>query len=224
VGARVTQRAFVEAGADRETGHGTAVAALLVGNADTYSGVIPGAQVVVADVYGSSGTGGAAETIAEALAWLDQQNVDVINISLAGPANRTVEAVVRAVTARGRVIVAAVGNAGPTQPVAFPAAYDGVLGVTAIDIEKRVYIAANRGPQVDVAALGVNVVAAMDDGTYAPVSGTSFAAPIVAASAAVTVQRARNPRAGIDTLLARAFDLGAPGRDPVYGVGAIALP
>jgi len=221
-GARVTSRAFVEAGPDRETGHGTAVAALLVGAGDGYEGVIPGATVFVADVFGSSGAGGSAEAIAEALAWLDSQNVDVINLSLEGPANRTVQAVIAALQRKGRIIVAAVGNEGPTRPVAFPAAYEGVIGVTAIDIERRVYIAANRGPEVDFAALGVNVLAAVDGRAYEAVSGTSFAAPMVAA--ALAEQRAaRDLSARLQALSARAIDLGAPGRDPVYGVGAIDL-
>lgn len=219
-GAAITERSFVEANADRETGHGTAVAALLVGAADGYQGVIPGARVFVADVFGSTGTGGSAEAIAQALAWLDAQNVDVINISLEGPPNRTLEAVVQALVRRGRVIIAAVGNQGPTQPVAYPAAYPGVIGVTAIDAERRIYLAANRGPQVDFAALGVSVVAASDDG-YETVSGTSFAAPLVAATAASLARTARLPEARLAQLSARARDLGAPGRDPVYGDGAI---
>jgi subtilisin family serine protease len=106
--------------------------------------------------------------------------------------------------------------------VAFPAAYEGVIGVTAIDIERRVYIAANRGPEVDFAALGVNVLAAVDGRAYEAVSGTSFAAPMVAA--ALAEQRAaRDLSARLQALSARAIDLGAPGRDPVYGVGAIDL-
>jgi subtilisin family serine protease len=225
-GARVTARSFVATGADRETGHGTAVAALLVGTGDGYQGVIPGASVFVADVFGSSGAGGSAEAIAEGLAWLDAQNVDVINLSLEGPANRTVQAVVAALQRKGRIIVAAVGNEGPTQPVAFPAAYDGVIGVTAIDIERRVYIAANRGPEVDFAALGVNVLAAVEGQSYEAVSGTSFAAPLVAAAIAAenaNQRAARDPTLRLQALTARAIDLGAPGRDPVYGAGAIEL-
>jgi hypothetical protein len=221
-GARITTRSFVEAGAEAETGHGTAVAALLVGAGDGYAGVIPRAQLFVADVFGSSGAGGSADAIVDGLAWLDSQNVDVINISLEGPPNAAVAAVIAALVRRGRTIVAAVGNAGPTRPVAYPAAYDGVIGVTAIDIDKRVYIAANRGPQVDLAALGVNVLVADDAGAYATASGTSFAAPLVAAAAA-NARAARDPAARVAALESRAIDLGAPGRDPVYGAGALEL-
>jgi hypothetical protein len=222
-GARITSRTFVEATGERETGHGTAVAALLVGAADQYEGVIPGASLFVADVFGASGAGGSAEAIAEALAWLDAQNVDVINISLEGPPNRTLEVVIAAMVRRGRTIVAAVGNEGPTQPVAFPAAYDGVIGVTAIDIEQRVYIAANRGPQVDLSALGVNVLTAGDGREYMAMSGTSFAAPLVAAAAAAALRTNRTRNNGLEALSARVRDLGAPGRDPVYGLGAVEM-
>lgn len=222
-GARVVTRAFAEQGADRETGHGTAVAALLAGDADGYEGLAPGATLYVADVFGSSGAGGSADAIAEALAWLESQQVDVINISLEGPPNRTLQAVVAALVRRGRTIVAAVGNEGPTAPVAFPAAYDGVIGVTAVDLEQRIYISANRGPQVDLAALGVNVLAASDDGGYAAVSGTSFATPMVAAAMAAGA-RSADSAARFNRVAAQAVDLGAPGRDPVYGLGALELP
>jgi hypothetical protein len=219
-GAQVVSRAFVEAGADRETAHGTAVAALLVGAGDGYQGVIPGARVFVADVFGSSATGGSAEAIVEALAWLDAQNVDVINMSLEGAANAMVQRVIAALQRKGRIIVAAVGNEGPTRPVAHPAAYADVVGVTAIDIERRVYISANRGPEVDFAALGVNVLAAVEGGAYEAVSGTSFAAPLVAAALAERAV-ARDAAGRLSALSRRAIDLGAPGRDPVYGMGAI---
>jgi subtilisin family serine protease len=218
--ARITERAFVETTGARETGHGTAIAALLVGDGDGYQGVIPGAHLFVADVFGSTGAGGSAEAIVDALAWLDVQDVDVINISLEGPPNRTLEAVINALVRRGRIIVAAVGNQGPTQPVAYPAAYDGVIGVTAIDVERRIYIAANRGAQVDFAALGVGVLTA-DGVGYDTVSGTSFAAPMVAATVAALSKSARLPQARLAALTARARDLGSPGRDPVYGDGAI---
>lgn len=220
-GMTAASAAQVGAESSAETGHGTAVAALLVGEDRGFSGVIPGASVFVADVFGASETGGSAEAIAAGLAWLDSQNVDVINVSLEGPPNQLLEVVVRALVRKGRTVVAAVGNEGPTKPVAFPAAYEGVIGVTAIDIERRVYIFANRGPEVDFSALGVNILTAGDGRSYETVTGTSFAAPLIAAALAAPSRSLPSLSARVDALAKVAVDLGAPGRDPVYGAGAL---
>jgi subtilisin family serine protease len=91
------------------------------------------------------------------------------------------EAAVRAALARGHVIVAAVGNDGPAAPVKYPAAYDGVIAVTAVDERGKVQIDANRGAAVMFAAPGVNIRAAQLSDEYAAVTGTSFASPVVAA-------------------------------------------
>jgi subtilisin family serine protease len=219
-GARVVTRAF--AGDTLVASpHGTAVASLLVGVDGDFHGVAPGAELYAADVFGDSPDGGSAEDISAALGWLSQQGVTVVNISLEGPPNRLVEAVCRAAIARGMILVAAVGNGGPTNPVAYPAAYPGVVAVTAIDDRNRVYLSANRGPQVAFAALGVSVEAAAESDEYEIVSGTSFASPIVAAELALLRRNASSPTIAVQALAARALDLGAPGRDDVYGFGRV---
>ena len=116
-------------------------------------------------------------------------------------------------------IVAAVGNAGPAAPPLFPAAYDGVAAVTAVDGEHQVYRRANRGDHVDFSAPGVDVLAATPGGGYATVSGTSFAAPFVTALIAT---REATQLSGVDVeieLQREAMDLGREGFDPVYGYG-----
>jgi len=213
--ARITARGFVQTPA--ASPHGTAVASILVGADGSFQGLAPGAELFAADVFGEDVEGGSAEAIAEALGWLSTQRVSVINISLEGPPNRLVEIVCRAAQTRGIILVAAVGNSGPSAPVAYPAAYPGVVAVTAVDGDNRVYVLANRGPQVAFATLGVDVEAASEGEEYEIVSGTSFAAPRVAA--ALALQRAATPQNAIDALARRAVDLGAPGRDVVYGFG-----
>src|SRR5262245_46329957 len=61
----------------------------------------------------------------------------------------------RMANARGIVLIAAVGNAGPKSQPLYPAADAAVIGVTATDAEDRLMPQANRGPQVSVAAPGV---------------------------------------------------------------------
>lgn len=203
--------------------HGTAVASLLVGRAAALHGAAPGATLFAADVFCGQPGGGAVDAVAEAFEWLLQQRVAVINVSLVGPPNRVLESVVRTALARGHLIVAAVGNDGPAAPPLYPAAWPGVVGVTAVDAHQRVLVEAERGPQVKFAAPGADLAAAALPRGYALVRGTSFAAPIVAGLLARELPQPDTAaaQAAVTALAQRALDLGSPGLDPVYGYGLV---
>jgi hypothetical protein len=177
--ASIEQNGF--AGSPQPTGHGTAVASLLVGNQAPFRGAAPGAQVYVADVYGGSPAAGSASVIVRALGWLASKRPQVINISLVGPANRLIERAIRAVQARGIEVVAAVGNDGPAAPPQYPASYPGVVSVTAVDARGRALPEAGKPIHLDFAAPGADMAAALPGQGYARVRGTSFAAPLAAA-------------------------------------------
>ncbi|MBA4748553.1 MAG: S8 family serine peptidase, partial [Sphingopyxis sp.] len=149
--------------------------------------------------------------------------VPVINISLSGPRNPVVASAVARITKRGHVIVAAAGNDGPAAPPVFPGAYEGVVGVTAVDGANRVYRYANRGNYIDFSARGVAVSAIDADGALRDATGTSFAAPVIAARLAAQLRKpdAAASQLAIRALEAQARDLGAPGRDPIFGAGLI---
>ncbi|MEA3152103.1 MAG: hypothetical protein QOD56_3042, partial [Gammaproteobacteria bacterium] len=132
--------------------HGTAVASLLLAHGDV--------ELYAADVYCKAPTGGAADAIVAALAWMTTERVPVINVSLVGPRNALLEHAVAALIARGYLLVAAVGNDGPTAPPLYPAAYANVVGVTGVDANRRVLLEAERGPQVMFAAPGADIKAA----------------------------------------------------------------
>jgi hypothetical protein len=203
--------------------HGTAVASLMVGSSAQFHGAAPGAELFAADVYCGEPTGGAADAVADAFAWLVHAEVPVINVSLVGPPNLLLENVVRRVILRGCIIVAAVGNDGPAAPPLYPAAYPDVVGVTAVDRRDRVLPEAARGKQVVFAAPGADMAAASIAHEFAMVRGTSFAAPIVAGLLAApprTLERATAEEA-IAALARRAIDLGASGPDPIYGNGLV---
>lgn len=203
--------------------HGTAIASLLAGSGTAFHGVTPGATLYVADVYGGLPTGGSADIIARAMAWMAKERVPVINISLVGPPNALLEAGVRSLVTRGHVLVAAVGNDGPSAKPLYPAAYTGVIGVTAVDPRNRVLLEAVRGPQVDFAAPGSDMAAASDTGGFVTVRGTSFAAPVVAAYLAQRLS-APDPAAAQQAVVAlktEAVDLGSKGFDRTYGHGLI---
>jgi hypothetical protein len=203
--------------------HGTAVASLLSGEQSVFSGAAPHAELYAADVYCGQPTGGAVTAVAEALAWMVQSKVPVINLSLVGPSNATLAAIVRVLVARGFLLVAAVGNDGPSAPALYPASYAGVVGVTAVDARRKVLLEAGRGPQVHFAAPGADMLAAAPGGTFAEVRGTSFAAPIVAGLLARDV-RTPDPLAAasaLDALNAEAVRLGSPQPNPIYGYGLV---
>lgn len=166
--------------------HGTAIASLLVGDDSGFHGYLRGAELYAADVYGGDPSGGSADDIVRALEWLAVNRVAVTNISLAGPPDALLEAAVEAFVARGHVLVAAIGNAGPAGPRQYPANYPGVIAVTSVDGDKRLQFDASGGA-VSFAALGVDVRAAALRG-YGDYTGTSFAAPAVAARFALLMQ------------------------------------
>jgi subtilisin family serine protease len=203
--------------------HGTAVASLLIGQAIGFHGVLPGGELYAANVYCDAPTGGAVDALAAAFSWLTQQRVAVINVSLVGPDNLALAQIVRALTSRGHLLVAAVGNDGPAAAPLYPASYPGVIGVTGVDKHRRALIEAARGKQVMFAAPGADMLAADTGGKYSAVRGTSFAAPIVAALLAQTVSvpdsSARD--AAVEALARQAIDLGPPGRDLTYGFGLV---
>jgi subtilisin family serine protease len=163
------------------------------------------------------------DALAAALAWLARQRVTVINVSLVGPDNAALALIVRSMTSRGYLLVAAVGNDGPAAPALYPASYPQVVGVTAVDGRRRVLIEAARGKQVMFAARGADMSAADIGGKYSAIRGTSFAAPIVAALLAqsVTAPELNSSNAAIESLAKGAIDLGPPGRDLTYGYGLV---
>src|SRR5437764_3884752 len=178
-GARIEQNGF--AGAPQPTGHGTAVASLLVGSQGPFRGAATGARLLVADVYGGNRAAGSATSIVRALDWLSGHHPQEINISLVGPPNMLVQRAIQIVEARGIQVVAAVGNDGPAAPPQYPASYPGVLAVTAVDAGGRALPEPGKAAHLDFAAPGADMAAALPGNGYTRVRGTSFAAPLAAA-------------------------------------------
>ena len=223
--ANISERDFVESSNARPTAHGTAIASLLVGKEREHRGLLPDARLVAASVFyqGDSGaTGATTSALVAALDWMSAEKVQVVNMSLAGPPNQVLGAMFDTLSKRGMIIVAAVGNDGPSARPLYPAAFDPVVAVTAVDRRKNIYRWANQGPQVDFAAWGVSTPVAVPKGGYAEESGTSFAAPVVAAAIAEQIARTGSTAsAAVQALISQAEDLGDKGRDNTYGYGLV---
>lgn len=216
----IEQRAFNSSKVDPRQ-HGTAVAHQFAGTAPLRD---RRTRILVADIFsGDRGTAGSTFSLVRALDWLSTTGVGVINVSLAGPRNPVVAATIARLEKRGHLIVAAAGNDGPAAPPVFPGAYRGVVAVTAVDAKQQVYRYANRGTYVDFAAPGVSIAAINTKGQFTAATGTSFAAPAVAARLARVLEGpdpAASSRA-VSKLASEARDLGKPGRDTTYGYGLV---
>lgn len=207
-----------------ESDHAETVASLIGGPGRLRDVMIYSAGVVGESDTGQSGSG--TKELLMAFDWLRKQEVRVVNVSLAGPYNPLLESVVDLLVADGMVIVAAVGNEGPDAPPRYPAAFDDVIAVTAIDADRQVFGRAVQGMHVEYAAPGVDVLIQTGQKSGRYVSGTSFAAPFVTALIAADASRSFDA----DTAAVRAYlnrnvyDLGATGPDPIYGYGLAQAP
>lgn len=236
--------------------HGTHVAgtvAAVTGNDIGVAGVAFRAKVMPLRAVGRFG--GSAYDIEQAVLFaaglpndsgtVPPRRADVINISLGGTGfSAADQAVYDQARAAGVVIVAAAGNDANSIPF-FPAAYPGVIGVSAVDIAKSLAPYSSFGPWVSVAAPGGNTARDLNgdgkpDGVLSTVAtdtggtlvndyviwqGTSMATPHLAGVMALMKSVAPNltPRE-LFTLLADGAlteDLGAPGKDDQYGYGLI---
>lgn len=219
---RIAQRRFTTGDAPPATDHGTLMADLLIGTGRLRDGVLYSANVV--DPGRGEGDTAGAVSIMRAVDWMSANDVSVVNISLAGPRNKLLDRALGKAASNGMVLVAAAGNLGPEAQPQYPAAFPFVLAVTAVDQENAIYAKAVRGDHIDFAAPGVDVLI-RSDGRLRVKSGTSVATPFV------TAVLAASPKlSGLDIAAARqalqdrTIDLGAPGRDPVFGAGLVLAP
>ncbi len=225
-GQKISQKTVFSRGRKAaKTRHATAIASLLVGNPALagLGGLVSHATLLNAivmqqDKQGHSFT--SAENLLTGIDWLVSQQVQVINISLGGERNALVEAAIQRVTGIGIGIVAAAGNGGSDAMPSYPAAEEMVIAVTAVDRENRIAPAATKGDYIDLAAPGVDLWVAAENQKSRYMSGTSMAAPLVSAALA---QLGGHPEQG-KQLFQQARDLGAPGKDPVYGWGLLQFP
>ena len=166
--------------------HGTAIAGAIAANSKLV-GVAPKVRLLAVRAF--SGTGESAQSttfnVLKGIDWAAAKNARIINMSFAGPADPMLKQILAIANARGIVLIAAVGNGGPKSPPLYPGADAGVIGVTATDADDKLMPQANRGPQVAVAAPGVEILAAAPDGKYQITSGTSVAAAHVSGVAAL---------------------------------------
>jgi serine protease len=228
-GAVLPGRAFPDLGngVNDAWGHGTAVAMLVAGRGRSGAtiGVAPHATILPVT------TAGTAETVDQAIRWLVDQHVKVINLSVGRPgtsggdASPVFDAALRYAGEHDVVVVAAAGNSSQDAGVVSPANRPGVVAVSAVDRSGafRPEISVE-GPEVALSAPGADMVTATEvrAGELGP-DGTSYSAALVTGVFALV--RARFPGLGAAEVVrlveSTARDAGPPGRDPRYGYGVV---
>jgi subtilisin family serine protease len=204
---------FTSESSIRDTdGHGTHVASTIAGtgmaSGGRYTGVVPGAKLLVGKVCAGSACPESA--ILAGMEWAAAAGAKVVNLSLGGPdtaADDPLEVAIERLSAEhGTLFVVAAGNDGGygAETVSSPASADAALAVGAVDDQDALAGFSGRGPRVHDAALkpeilapGVEILAARsrysDRGErgdrYVSLSGTSMATPHVAGAAAILAQQ-----------------------------------
>lgn len=212
-------------------GHGTHCAGIIAAAADGQGvvGIAPRASLYAVKVMDRRGKAYYSDVIA-GLQWAADHRMDIANLSLGSyEPSRALRAACTAAHERGLLLVAASGNDGG--PVMVPARYPSVVAVSAVDVNGEAPAWSNVGREIEFAAPGENIISTVRGG-YAAFWGTSMAAPHVTGAAALVMSSPvgdadRNASGRWDPdevrarLAERARDLGAPGRDPMYGYGFV---
>ena len=202
--------------------HGTGIAGAIVSHA-RLMGSAPAARILAIRALAAAPNGGESTSfvILKALDYAAAHGAQIVNMSFAGPNDPLIERGISAAVAKGIVMVAAAGNAGAKSPPLYPAANRNVIAVGATDARDRLFAASNRGGHIAVSAPGVDIFLPAPDEKYQMASGTSFSAAYISGLAALLLER--NPALKPDEvraiLMKTARDLGAPGRDDLFGAG-----
>ena len=212
-----------------ENGHGTGVAGIAVSERDNelYGvGMAPDCKILPLRVLDARGEGNMFD-LSEAIRYAADQGADVINMSLGGPnPDPNLALAIQYALDRDVVIVAASGNQNAPS-LQYPAAYPGVVAVGATTQSDARWTesvsGSNYGANLDLMAPGLQVNSIRLEPGFFAWTGTSMAAPFVAATAALmrTIRPTASEARIVSELTSTALDLGAAGWDDQYGWGRL---
>lgn len=212
-----------------DNGHGTHVAGIIAARNNTIGvvGVAPDAQLYAVKVLDAYGSGYISDVI-EGIDWAVQNNMNVVSMSLG---TTVYSQALNDTTANaykvGILLVAVAGNSGDgnlsTDNVLYPAKFDSVIAVSAVDSNNLAPVWSADGTEVELAAPGVDIYSAWSNGGYANATGTSMAAPFVTGVAALVKSNnlSMTPQKIREALAHNAIDLGDAGKDRRYGFGLV---
>lgn len=212
-----------------DEGHGTHVAGTIAAEDNSIGviGVAPDASLYGVKVLNHLGDGSGSDIIA-GIDWAVNNNMDIISMSLGSNyGSSALLAACNAADNAGIVVVAAAGNdgtlSGSGDSVDYPARYSSVIAVSSIDSVLNRQTRASSGPTVEICAPGVSIYSTTLGGSYGTKSGTSMATPHVSGVAALIIESdgsLSNDQVR-EKMTASAYDLGAAGRDNLFGYGMV---
>ena len=226
-GRLISGQSYISGGSSEDTadnyGHGTHVAGLIAGSGKNGCiGAAPGAELVPLKV--TDGNGIMVSTVCRAVyGAVNDYDCDILNLSLGVWSEyESLREAVEYAEEKGVVIVSAAGNNGSRAKV-YPAAYDTVIGVGAVDSTGTWFYHSNYNDSVTVTAPGVNVRTVGKYGGYELKTGTSFSTAFAAAAAAVmlSIDSTLTPADIREIISQTAADKGARGYDEYYGAGIL---
>lgn len=181
---------------DDMDGHGTHVAGIIAATSDNGkggAGIAPGVSILSLKVLLEDG--GQDDWIAVAIGRAVEEGADIINMSLRSyHYSSVVNASIQDALSHGVTVIAAMGNDG-SNSLCYPAAYDGVIAVAAVNSDFRRANFSNYGSWADIAAPGVDIMSTVkgensdDISAYELMDGTSMAAPVVSGVAALYLSK-----------------------------------
>jgi len=203
-------------------GHGTAVASLAAGQDPRLRGVAPGAEIQPYRVANESGLANDF-SIMQAFTDAAEKGIPYVITALGGYGrNQLMQELVNQFAENGGpVIIASSGNDG-ANTIAYPAGYDNVYSVGAIDRNGNAMNFSNRGETLDFAGPGNQVLAAWPGDRAIAFTGTSAPPGIIAGMAAAIQSESGHtltPRESMDVLVSYLNEAGKAGPDPIYGNG-----
>ncbi|GAC1310793.1 MAG: S8 family peptidase [Vulcanimicrobiaceae bacterium] len=215
--------------ANDDNGHGThcaGIAAAITDNSLGIAGTNPTAQLLPVKVLSSTGAGFFSD-VASGITWAADNGANIISLSLGCKAGcsdpATSAAIDYAKNTKGVLVVVASGNDGAA--VGFPASDPNSMAIAASDANDNIATFSNFGPEVSVAAPGVNIASTYFLNRYAYLSGTSMATPMVAGLAGLLVNATSTPATIRAQIEASADPVGpypyTAGRNDYFGNGRI---
>lgn len=210
--------------------HVTGVINAIPNNGIGIRGIASKSNVIHAKVLGDTGAG-TLDGLLTMLERISETGVDILNMSLGFPPNiptiRELEKACDKLAGQGVLIVCAAGNESAN--TSQPACYSSVISVASVNEKLRHSNFSNIG-KVDFAAIGEDSFSCWLNNSYAALSGTSMATPIISAIAALIVSKHRMKKQKItrddliDHMRKIAFDIGPYGIDKLTGYGILKFP
>ena len=168
-------------------GHGSHVASTIaaINNGLGMVGVAPKTKIMPVKALGDNGTGD-LDTVAKAIRWAADQNVDFITMSLGSPYTANLlEKAIDYAAEKGCILFCAAGNSGPDVDIMYPAKYDQCISIGAIDQNLNRTSFSCSGDSLDFLAPGKDILGCVPGNRYALMSGTSMSNPFAVGCASL---------------------------------------